>query len=1307
MAVTVQPIADQTVQDVSPIVIALANHFSEPEVTGTIVRLQTNAPIPNPDLYIELFDAAGPGRSRTTPITASNFLAYVNDGSYDNTVFHRLSTGYVLQGGGYKTPTQPAIPVADGSDPVPLVARSPIVNEPGNSNVRGTIAMAKPVGQPNGATSQFFFNLVDNSGSLNSSNDSTGSGGFTVFGRLLGQAGVTVVDAMSKAEKFAADGYYTNPEMAELPLWTINGNQNVQPSDFLQIRDASTLPKSELISFTLASSDTSKLTASIVGGNLVLTPVVGQWGNVSITVTGRSLADNSTASDTFVVSLPPIPPGAVTNVVAANVVATPSNGQVRLTWVAPTNNGGAPVTDYVIEFSNNDGVNWTRYSDGISASTVATVNGLANGTSYVFRVAAVNAVGTGSFSAKSVAVRPTNPSVATSVFGDTFTRTDGTSLSSPWQVHRGALTVQQGRGEFARVSSGSTEALATVSGLVAADVRVQADAALNSSTYVGLVARHTGVSGKDTFYVGYLTPITGGARGEIWRCVAGVWARIGVSGMVATSGQLQFEVQGTQLSLLLDGMMIVTAIDSAITGAGSAGFQTIGGAAVGATIDNVIVSRIEARGLPRLVLASDTGLGEGDWITKTGVVNVSGLATGAAWQWSSNSGSTWATGVGTSFTLAAGTYAAGSVLVRPVLIPSNVTRNAVPITVDITVPAAPVLARIGTTASMQVSGLESGAAWKYSINGGSTWTAGLGTGSFTLPDGGYLPGMIRVVQTDLAGNDSVSTSHPTAMLIETSGTVTSVSDSFARPDGSPLPLPWQLATGGGSITSGRLTQLTAVETVAVIEGLSASDVRVQAVVNLNTAAQAGLVARVGGGTTASPALYLGYLVKTSTGANAEIWRRSTTGAWTRIGSSVAAPATSGTLKFHVVGNRLSLALNDAPLVVVEDTQAGALTAGSAGVWLKGGSGGLIDDFSVADVPSTGAIGFRLQTDSGAGSGDSVTNIGVMTVTGLDTGATWRWTRDGGTTWAPGTGTSFTLPSGSYGAGSVRVEQLAPKSKIRQNIARIVVDATAPVAPTLARTSTTVMLGGLESNANWRYSTNGGTAWTVGRGTSFTISMASAAAGQIRVTQTDAAGNESPAALLPSVTLTATQLVTDNFNRANGTVLGTATGAAGAWTAAQGSLALDGGMIRSATTATAVAVLPGFSEADVRVDARFDAATMSAAGVVARSSGTGSSTSLILGYVTRVVSGTTITYRAEIWRQRNGAWTLLSTTTVSNWTGVMRLDCAGTRLALSLDGTIVTSTTDSSTSAVTSPGTAGLWLVGPSKADEFAASRLSI
>jgi hypothetical protein len=89
-----------------------------------------------------------------------------------------------------------------------------------------------------------------------------------------------------------------------------------------------------------------------------------------------------------------------------SLTATAGNAQVSLSWTAPTVLSVTPITDYVVQYSSNSGSSWTTFSDGTSTATSATVNGLTNGTAYVFRVAAVNGVGTGAYSTATSSVTP-------------------------------------------------------------------------------------------------------------------------------------------------------------------------------------------------------------------------------------------------------------------------------------------------------------------------------------------------------------------------------------------------------------------------------------------------------------------------------------------------------------------------------------------------------------------------------------------------------------------------------------------------------------------------------------------------------------------------------------------------------------------------------------------------------------------------------------------------------------------------------------------------------------------------------------
>jgi hypothetical protein len=92
-----------------------------------------------------------------------------------------------------------------------------------------------------------------------------------------------------------------------------------------------------------------------------------------------------------------------------NVLTTPNNAYVTVRWTAPSDSGGSVITDYIVQFSSDGGSSWTTFADGTSTTLQTNVTGLTNGQAYVFRVAAVSAVGTGNYSTNSASTTPVGP----------------------------------------------------------------------------------------------------------------------------------------------------------------------------------------------------------------------------------------------------------------------------------------------------------------------------------------------------------------------------------------------------------------------------------------------------------------------------------------------------------------------------------------------------------------------------------------------------------------------------------------------------------------------------------------------------------------------------------------------------------------------------------------------------------------------------------------------------------------------------------------------------------------------------------
>ena len=119
------------------------------------------------------------------PQSVGNFLAYVDEGYYSGTIFHRVIDGFMIQGGGFT------------DDMTQKSTKNGVPNEADNGleNSRGTVAMARTT-DPHSATSQFFINLADNA-PLDHTDKTPRGWGYTVFGKVV--EGMDVVDAIAKA----------------------------------------------------------------------------------------------------------------------------------------------------------------------------------------------------------------------------------------------------------------------------------------------------------------------------------------------------------------------------------------------------------------------------------------------------------------------------------------------------------------------------------------------------------------------------------------------------------------------------------------------------------------------------------------------------------------------------------------------------------------------------------------------------------------------------------------------------------------------------------------------------------------------------------------------------------------------------------------------------------------------------------------------------------------------------------------------------------------------------------------------------
>lgn len=225
-------------------------------------------------VFIKLLEA-------DSPLTVQNFRNYISDGDYVHSFIHRSMPGFIVQGGGFsfdKTLNDGTFSYDAVNDLYPgglqLIPKdAAVVNEFGNSNVRGTLAMAKLSFNPDSATSQWFVNLADNSANLDNQN-----GGFTVFAEVLGN-GMDVFDAIAAQPVFNRTDIH--PAYADLPL-----------VDFLS--DPVTEANLVVTSFAEVLSISPDINYGIVtqGSNLQPEIVIVNTSNVPVTIGDIGVQDS-------------------------------------------------------------------------------------------------------------------------------------------------------------------------------------------------------------------------------------------------------------------------------------------------------------------------------------------------------------------------------------------------------------------------------------------------------------------------------------------------------------------------------------------------------------------------------------------------------------------------------------------------------------------------------------------------------------------------------------------------------------------------------------------------------------------------------------------------------------------------------------------------------------------------------------------------------------------------------------------------------------------------------------------------------
>ncbi len=445
--------------------------------------------------------------------------------------------------------------------------------------------------------------------------------------------------------------------------------------------------------------------------------------------------------------------------------------------------------------------------------------------------------------------------------------------------------------------------------------------------------------------------------------------------------------------------------------------------------------------------------------------------------------------------------------------------------------------RVGT---LEVSGVGLKSTWFYSLDRGSSWTAGSGN-RFTVPEGAYSYGEVLVYQKDAQGNVSpvtqveaweydASVSAPELSLEEDNGPSSSdyVTNSggilvagLVQPFERQLGAYWEYSLDQGI----NWTRGTGTRFEATPDNYTSGMIQARQVDLAGNRSEVGslpdtLIL------TPLPPPYLS--LDNDTGVSASdnitfagqvtIANLNPTARWEySYDQGTSWLNGSSTLAFQVPEGRYAAGQ-------IQARQLDDLGYPSEAVQL----GTLVVDQGA--TPPAGV----LSVDTGSSANDQVTQNGQLEVTLQETGSTWSYSLDNGTTWTAGSGTSFVIPVGTYAAGEVQLREtdVAGNVSAPRLLAFISVDQSTSL-PVLQledlgadaddqRSRSGQVTVVLTDNATtWRYSADGGRNWSAGTGTQFTLPVANYQVNQILVRQTDLAGNESDNASFPSAVVVET------------------------------------------------------------------------------------------------------------------------------------------------------------------------------------------
>jgi hypothetical protein len=535
---------------------------------------------------------------------------------------------------------------------------------------------------------------------------------------------------------------------------------------------------------------------------------------------------------------------------------------------------------------------------------------------------------------------PPPPLPAPEPFADDFNQPDAATLSGYWSTRIGAVGLAGGQA----VSRSTGVSIATLNGVSVLDSASQAFIDLGTGTSVGLIARYAG-SGDTNMYVASVTPAGTGFVGRIWRNVAGTWRSLTEGIVTASSGVLRFEVAGSSLTLLFNGIRVTGAFDTAITRPGGVGIRMT---LAGGSCDNYSQATLTPP-TPTAVSSpfadtfsgSDSPYVPGAWTKRFGnlavVSNVVVSRIGGVSLMALN-------GVATRDSSAQAFV--NVVTGQAVCLVARYTGTG-----DSRMYSA-ALVRSGTGYTGKIW-LNRGLGWVLLASGPAVGGSGtlrfdaVGTALTLFLNGRKIAATSNRALTTagavgirFAGAGSVADNYlATALTPPVPTTATSpFTDNFIQPDSLYLPGSWEQPFGNASVSDDAVVSRFDGASIARLYGVSVRDSSTQAVVNISDGRLAGLIARYRGNLDRS--MYLGGLMRDATGYQAGIWVNNGC-RWSAL-ATVRVPGGSGRIRFDVIGTSLSLYLNGTRILAVRDTTL--CRPGAVGLRLVG-DGSTVESFA--------------------------------------------------------------------------------------------------------------------------------------------------------------------------------------------------------------------------------------------------------------------------------------------------------------------------------------------------------------------------